>query len=99
MHRLLDGTGQQPSYQPVSALAFYLSRMCEEFPGTVPSEIMAERARLPDGLLDEIVASRNYARAYAANQADPKGFSASELRTAVFVIEGELAQDDIDHGK
>lgn len=57
---------------------------------------MAERARLPEGLLEEIIASRAYARAVAANQVDPKGWDQSELRTIAKEIEHELVAEEID---
>lgn len=94
LHRLLDGTGQRP-YRPVSAFAHYLAWLCEEFPGRLPTELMAERARLPDGLLEEIIASRYYARAVAANQIDPKGWNSSPMRTTAMEIEHELAGEEI----
>jgi len=93
---LLDGSGQQPSYRPVSAFAYYLSRLCEEFPGRLPTELLAEKGRLPDGLLEEIIASRSYARALAANQVDPKGWNSSPMRITANEIAFELAQEEID---
>lgn len=98
MHRWLDRAGQQPSYRPVSPFAFYLSRLCEEFPGRLPTEIMAEMDRLPCGLLDEILESRSYGRAKAANVADPKGATSSEMRRLATVIEFELAQEELARG-
>jgi hypothetical protein len=56
---------------------------------------MAERARLPDGLLEEIIESRSYARAVAANEVDPTGWNTSPMRTAAKDIEHELAAEEI----
>ena len=44
LHRLLEGSGQRP-YRPVSPFAYFLSRLCEEFPGALPSQILAEMAQ------------------------------------------------------
>jgi len=57
---------------------------------------MAERARLPDGFLEEIILSRYYGRAVAANQVDPKGWNNSQMRTTAMEIELELAKAEID---
>lgn len=55
-----------------------------------------ELARLPVGFLEEIIASRAYARAVAHNDADPKGWNASELRIMAKTIEHELAAEAIE---
>lgn len=94
---MLDGTGQQP-FRPVSPFAYYLSRLCEEFPGKFPTEIMAEMDRLPVGMLEEIIESRAYARAHAANAADVPDWQASPMRTRAKEIEHELAEEELEHG-
>jgi len=95
LHRWLEGTGQQPSFRPVSPFAYYLSRLCEEFPGTLPSEMLAEIDRLPVGLLEEIIESRAYARAHAANAANVPDWHKSPIRTRAMHIEHALAEEDI----
>lgn len=91
---MLDGAGQQP-LRPVSPFAHYLSWLCEEFPGRFPTEVMAERERLPYGLLEEVVAARYYGRAHAANAANAPGEEASPLRVLAKDIEHELAVEEI----
>jgi hypothetical protein len=41
----------------------WMGILCEEFPGRLPTEILAEERRLPTGLLDTIVLYRSYKRA------------------------------------
>jgi hypothetical protein len=82
----------------VSPVAFYWSRMCEEFPGRLPTEIQAEQARLPVGFLEEIIESRSYARAHAANKVDPKGWNSSPMRIAAMEIEHDLAAEEVARG-
>lgn len=41
---------------------FYVGRLCEEF-GALPSEIIAERERLPEGFLERVIECRRYAEA------------------------------------
>jgi len=96
LHRLLDGNGQRP-FRPVSAFAHYVGRLCEEFPALKPSDVLAERARLPEGFLEEIIESRAYARALATNQGDPdaNGWRSSPIRTLAREIEHELAEEEI----
>ncbi len=72
----------------------YLSRLCEEFPGVLPSAILAERDCLPAGLLEEIIDSRNYARAYALYQQHPKATGA--LVQLVKETEFALRQEEFD---
>lgn len=91
---MLEGNGQQP-FRPVSPFAYYVGRICEEFPALKPSEVFEEKARLPEGFLEEIIESRSYARAYSANQVDPNGWTRSPMRTAAMEIEHELAEHEI----
>lgn len=70
--------------------------LCEEFPGRLPSEMWAEKLRLPEGLLEEIIESRAYRRAYRANQVDPERWQTSPMRIAAMELEHELAQEVID---
>lgn len=81
----------------MSPFAYYLGRLCEEFPGRLPTEIWAEKMRLPEGLLEEIIESRSYARAMHANEVDPTGWVSSPVRTMAKEIEMELATQEI-HG-
>lgn len=81
----------------MSAAGYYWSRLCEEFPGRLPTEIWAEQQRLPDGFLEEIINSRNYGRAFHAFRANPK--ATGELVDLVKVIEFELVQEEIDAQK
>lgn len=67
--------------------------MCEEFPGTLPSALLAEIDRLPAGLLEEIVEARAYGRAYAVYQQNPT--AGGELVQTVKAIDFELAQEAI----
>ena len=94
LFRWLEGHGQRPQLQPVSPFAYYLGRLCEEFPGIAPSELLAERARLPEGLLEEIVESRAFARAVAANTIDLKGWSSSPMRIAAKELELEAVRGE-----
>lgn len=63
--------------------------MCEEF-GRLPTEIMAERDRLPAGLLEEILEARAYGRAYAVYQQHP---DAGGLVDDVKAIEFALVEE------
>jgi len=97
LHRQLEG-GEQRPYRPVSALAHYWGWLCEEFPGRLPTELMAEQARLPEGFLEEIILSRYYGRAVSANQVEPKGWKNSPMRTTAMEIELEIAAEEIARG-
>ena len=68
--------------------------MSEAFGGALPSAILAERDRLPVGLLDRILEDRYLARAIAHYRDHPKaeGLLMNLLRT----IDLELAQEEID---
>ena len=73
--------------------------MCFEwFPGRFPSEIQAERDRLPEGFMDEMIESFSYAKAFAANQADSKSWQSSPMRITAMEIEHAIAAEDIANG-
>lgn len=73
--------------------------MCFDwFPGRFPTEIQAEINRLPSGFMDEMIESFQYARAFAANQADPKGWQSSPMRSQAMDIESELAEEEMSCG-
>jgi hypothetical protein len=57
--------------------------------------VLAERARLPEGFLEEIVESRSFARAVQANQIDPKGWQSSPMRITAMECEHEMAEEEI----
>lgn len=99
LHRWLDGPpGQEPSpARRVSPFAAYLAHLCDEFPGRLPTEILDERDRLPEGLLDEIVNTRQYVRAYHAWNANPT--VEGDLVDLVKEISFELVQAAIDDGQ
>jgi hypothetical protein len=68
--------------------------LCDEFPGRLPREVLAERDALPEGLLDEILASRHYRRAYTAWHQNPK--VKGDLVDLVKDISFALVQEEID---
>jgi len=72
--------------------------LCEEFPGKLPTEIIDEMDRLPAGMLEEIIESRAYARAHAANAANVPDWQKSPMRTRAMEIEHELAEEELEHG-
>lgn len=78
----------------MSAFAHYLGWLCSEFPGKLPSEVWAERDRLPEGMLEEIIESRNYARAYWTYKANPK--ATGDMVQRVRENDFALAQEAID---
>jgi hypothetical protein len=69
--------------------------MCRRWPSRFPTEILAERARLPEGFLDEVAHSMAYADAVAANAANLPGCEDSRMRQIATVIELELAAEEI----
>lgn len=75
--------------------ACYVGLLCEQFPGRLPRELLAERAALPEGFLDEVVQSLAYSRAVAANQANLPGLGDSRLRQIASAIEHEFAAEEI----
>lgn len=85
-HRHLDDDG------PVPIEHFY-GRLSEEFGGALPSVIWREMQRLPVGFLEQVIEYRAYARAKAANAADPKGFDTSPMRRLAMEIEASLAAE------
>lgn len=56
---------------------------------------MAERARLPYGLLEEVIAARYFRRAVAANKANVPGWEHSAMRTLAREIELEIVAEDL----
>lgn len=80
----------------MSVFALNWARLCFDwFPGRLPTEIHAEIDRLPEGFMDEMINSYAYAKAMAANVADPKSSQSTALRSAALEIEGELAEDEV----
>ena len=71
-----------------------LSRLCEEFPGRLPSEILAEMDAAPVGLLETIVEMRAFAAVKrqidtAKSALDhPQG----EMADLILAIQGEEAE-------
>lgn len=74
----------------------YYGRLSEEFGGALPTVIWREQQRLPEGCLEQMIEYRAYAAAKAANDADPKGWQRSEMRTLAQQIEIALAEEDVD---
>ena len=83
----MNGAGPQP-------LAYTFSRLCEEFPGRLPSEIHAEIERLPDGFLFDVIEMRAYAGTKRAYDVSEKQQDES-LLDLVKEIEAELVQEEI----
>ena len=54
-----------------------------------------ELQQVPVGFLQQIIEYRRYAAAYFANQSDPHGWPASNMRTLAREIEHELAAEEI----
>lgn len=48
--------------QPIE---YQFSRLCEEFPNHLPSELAAEMERLPDGFLFRLIECRIYGHGFA----------------------------------
>lgn len=60
----------------------------------MPSEILAEVARQPAGLLEQIIEDRLIARAIATYQANPK--ATGDLVDMVKAVKFELVQEELD---
>ena len=73
----------------------YFGRLSEEFGGRLPSELFAEQQRLPVGFLEQLLEYRAYASAYHANEADPKGWTSSPMRTLAQEIEAALVEEGL----
>ena len=76
---------------------WWISRLCEEFPGRLPTEIWAERRRCPEGLLETIAEFRLYA---ATKVASDRAKTATErpegaMADLVTAIEFELAEEEL----
>lgn len=57
----------------------WVAGLCARFPGRLPSEVMAEVARLPVGMLDDICEAWNFRTAFEMTQAaDEMGDGASK---------------------
>lgn len=84
----MDGRGPQP-------FEHFIGRLSEEFGGALPTVIMAERARLPTGFLEQIIEYRSYAATKQAydRQQNPK--ATSEMWDLVKLIEFEIAGEDL----
>jgi hypothetical protein len=92
LHLSLDGKGPQP-------FAHYVGRLSEEFGGALPSEILAELARVPVGFLEEIIEDRNYAATKAAYDAEQNSKSKTPIRSETWqlvqAIEFEIAGEEL----
>jgi hypothetical protein len=89
LHRSLDG--EPGSSQPFE---HFIGILCEEF-HCLPSQAWAELQRLPSGFLQQVLEYRRYVAAYFANEADPKGWQSSAMRTLAMEIEHALAAEEI----
>jgi hypothetical protein len=67
--------------------------LCEAFPGRFPTEVLAERDRLPEGFLEDLLEARAYERAFWIYRANPK--ATGEMVQQVQRIEFELVQADL----
>lgn len=63
------------------------------------SAIVAEQRRLPVGFLEQVLECRAYANAHAANQADPKGWDKSPMRTLANEIEYALVEEGLQNNE
>jgi hypothetical protein len=93
LHRALDGTGPQPFED-------YVGRLSEEFGGALPSVILAERAQLPAGFLEQLIEYRAYRPAYRALKAADSAEARDRLRqwdlgALAEQIEMELAEEEV----
>lgn len=81
-------------------MPFRFSRLCEEFPGRLPTEIAEEIDRLPAGFLLQLIEARAYARVKdAVDAADTpearKRLPKDGLFALVVDIEHELVEEEI----
>ncbi len=85
LHRALDGDAELP-------FAFWLGRLCEEFPCYGPEEAYRAWLRAPAGLLESIVEARVYARekAHYESLTDKKKAPDTPTMRLVKEITGEL---------
>ncbi len=95
LHRSLDDDAAPCPF------SLWLATLSEAFPSRFPSEILAEVARLPVGLLDEMLEAKTYRQVKemvdAADTADKrKRLPQTDLFDLVQDIELELAEDDDD---
>lgn len=88
----MDGKGPIP-------FAHYVGRLSEEFGGRLPSEILAEHARVPVGFLEEILEARLYAATKAVYDAEQQSKSKTPIRSETWqlvqLIEFEIAEDEL----
>jgi hypothetical protein len=78
----------------------WLGILCEEFPGRLPTEILAEEQRLPAGLLDTVVLYRSYKRAKrtldAADTTEKRqALEKSRLYDLVEQVEAAIVEEEI----
>jgi hypothetical protein len=79
----------------------YVGRLCEEFPGRLPSEVLAERRRLPEGFLEDLIEMRAFAAVWARLDAaeDKSKVERSPTRDLVELVMERCATADIEAKK
>jgi hypothetical protein len=89
IYRALEGTGPMP-------FTLWVGRLCDEFPGRLPSELLAEWQRLPAGFLDEVMEARAFVRTKTLLEAAPEPDKVPEtpmLQIVKDVIEAVADED------
>lgn len=79
-------------------MEYLFSRLCEEFPNHLPSELDAEMERLPDGFMWRLLECRAYGHAHsqlAAVSGDYRKLPDSPINRAVKRHELELAAEEM----
>ena len=80
-----------------------MGRLCEEFPGRLPTEMVTEWRRLPAGFLEQLLEYRHYAEAKrmldaADTREAQERLPAHPLIELARVIEFEIAQEAMHRG-
>lgn len=67
--------------------------MCQAFPGRFPTEVFAERDRLPEGFLEEVIEAGYYERAFEVHEHNPR--ASGGLIDIIQTLEFEDAAQEI----
>lgn len=76
-------------------MEYHIGRLSEEFGGALPSVILAERRRLPEGFLERLIEYRAYANTKAAKARRDNPKDKGEMWQLVEEIEFELAGEEL----
>ena len=78
---------------------WWISRLCEEFPGRLPSEVLREWERAPSGLLETILEMRAFAGVKRQSDAAKTATEMPQGPLADLLLEIQVEDVETRHGR